>query len=53
MSDRYNRGLENFRRITGQAGKGVTDTFDKTAPNLERYLMSLCLAIFTRVPRST
>ena len=39
MSDRYKRGLENFRRITGRAGKGLTDTFDKTAPDLERYLM--------------
>ena len=39
MSDRYKQGLENFRRITGRAGKGLTDTFDKTAPDLERYLM--------------
>jgi 4-carboxymuconolactone decarboxylase len=39
VSDRYNRGLENFRRITGKADKGLTDTFDKTAPDLERYLM--------------
>jgi 4-carboxymuconolactone decarboxylase len=39
VADRYRQGLENFRRITGQAGKGLTDTFDKTAPDLERYLM--------------
>ena len=39
MSDRYKQGLENFRRITGPAGKGLTDTFAKTAPDLERYLM--------------
>jgi alkylhydroperoxidase/carboxymuconolactone decarboxylase family protein YurZ len=39
LLDRYNQGLENFRRITGQAGKSLTDTFDKTAPDLERYLM--------------
>lgn len=39
VSERYNRGLANLRRITGQAGKGLTDTFDKTAPDLERYLM--------------
>jgi 4-carboxymuconolactone decarboxylase len=39
VSDRYRQGLENFRRITGQAGKSLTDTFDKTAPDLERYLM--------------
>lgn len=39
MSERYNKGLENFRRITGQAGKDFTETFDQTAPDLERYLM--------------
>ena len=39
MTDRYKQGLENFRRITGQAGKSLTDTFQKTAPDLERYLM--------------
>ena len=39
MTDRYKQGLENFRRITGRAGKSLTDTFQKTAPDLERYLM--------------
>jgi 4-carboxymuconolactone decarboxylase len=39
MTDRYDRGLENFRRITGQAGKSLLEAFDKTAPDLERYIM--------------
>jgi 4-carboxymuconolactone decarboxylase len=39
MSDRYDRGLENFRRITGQAGESLIETFDTTAPDLERYIM--------------
>ena len=26
MTDRYRQGLENFRRITGRAGKSLTDT---------------------------
>jgi 4-carboxymuconolactone decarboxylase len=39
VTDRYKQGLENFRRITGRAGKSLADTFQKTAPDLERYLM--------------
>ena len=39
MTDRYKQGLENFRRITGRAGKSLADSFQKTAPDLERYLM--------------
>ena len=39
MTDRYKQGLDNFRRITGQAGKSLADTFQKTSPDLERYLM--------------
>ena len=53
MSDRYKQGLENFRRITGQAGKSLTATFDKTAPDLERYLMEFVFGDITRAPRST
>ena len=39
MTDRYEQGLENFRRITGPAGKSLAETFRKTSPDLERYLM--------------
>ena len=39
MSDRYSQGLENFRRITGEAGKNLMNTFDKVAPDLEHYVM--------------
>jgi 4-carboxymuconolactone decarboxylase len=39
VTDRYKQGLENFRRITGRAGKSLAETFQKTAPDLERYLM--------------
>jgi len=39
VTDRYKQGLENFRRITGRAGKSLADSFQKTAPDLERYLM--------------
>jgi 4-carboxymuconolactone decarboxylase len=39
VSDRYDEGLENFRRITGEAGKNLMATFDKVAPDLERYVM--------------
>jgi 4-carboxymuconolactone decarboxylase len=39
MTDRYNKGLANFRRITDTAGKSFTNTFAEVAPDLERYLM--------------
>lgn len=37
MTDRFERGLENLRRIDGVAGEKVIDSLKDISPDLARY----------------